>query len=80
MPRRRIGRLHGTAIVGMALSALLGIFSMLAFITINWPGKLGDYVVVVIVFSVVGFMASAIVAVFSAARDTYARPDKDASD
>jgi hypothetical protein len=59
--------------MGMALFALLGIFSTLAFVTVGWPDDLGRYVVAVIVFSVVGFMASALIAVFSAARDTYVR-------
>lgn len=76
-PRPRIGRLHGLAIMGMALSALLGIFSTLAFVTVTWPSELGRYVVAVIAFSVVGFISSALIAVFSAARDTYVRSDKE---
>ncbi|MDQ3772628.1 MAG: hypothetical protein M3343_11160 [Actinomycetota bacterium] len=68
-----MGRLHGAAIVGMAVSALFGIASMLAFITISWPNGLGRYVMVVFMGSVVGFMACASIAVFSAARDTYPR-------
>ena len=70
-PAPRIGRLHGLSIIGMAISALIGIASMLAFITISWPDDLGRYVMAIIVISVIGFMTSASLAVFSAARDTY---------
>ena len=70
-PAPRVGRLHGLAIVGMAISALTGIASMLAFITISWPDDLGRYLMVIVVISVIGFMTSASLAVFSAARDTY---------
>jgi hypothetical protein len=75
-PRRataRIGRLHGLAIVGMAAFAVIGSLATLAFITVGWPGRLGHYVVAVIVVSTIGFMASASVAVLSAARHTYVR-------
>jgi phosphate/sulfate permease len=61
------------AILGMAVSALLGIGAMLAFITISWPDDTSRYVVAVFVASVIGFMTSASLAVFSAARDTYPR-------
>ena len=44
-------RLHGLAIGGMALSALLGIVSMLAFITVNWPGDTSRYIVGAFVFA-----------------------------
>jgi hypothetical protein len=66
-------RLHGLAIGGMAACALLGILSMLAFITINWPESAGRYVVGTFVVSGVGFLACASAAVLTAARDTYAR-------
>jgi hypothetical protein len=72
-PTPRVGRLHGLSIIGMAISALAGIASMLAFITISWPDDLGRYLMAIFVFSVVGFMTSASLAVFSAARDTYPR-------
>lgn len=73
---RPTGRLHGMAIVGMAVSALLGIGAMLAFITISWPDDTSRYVLAVFMISVIGFMTSASLAVFSAARDTYPRHDK----
>lgn len=44
---------------------------MLAFITISWPDELGRYLMVIVVISIIGFMTSASLAVFSAARDTY---------
>jgi len=70
---RPLGRLHGLAIVGMAVFALIGIASMLAFITISWPDDSSRYVVAVFMIAVVGFVTSASIAVFSAARDTYPR-------
>ena len=68
------------AIVGMAVSALLGIGAMLAFITISWPDDTSRYVLVVFMISVIGFMTSASLAVFSAARDTYPRHGKSNED
>ena len=75
-PARRLGRLHGLSIVGMAISALIGIASMLAFITVSWPDDLGRYLMAIIVISVIGFMTCASLAVFSAARDTYPRDSR----
>ena len=72
-PVRRPGRLHGLAITGMALSALLGITTMVAFVTIGWPGESGRVVIGVFIAAVVVFMSCASIAVFSAARDTYPR-------
>jgi hypothetical protein len=72
-PVRRPGRLHGLAIGGMALSALLGITTMIAFVTIGWPGDSGRVLIGVFIGAVVGFMSCASIAVFSAARDTYPR-------
>ena len=72
-PTPRVGRLHGLSIIGMAISALVGIATVLAFITISWPDGLGRYLMAILVFSIVGFMTSASLAVFSAARDTYPR-------
>ena len=40
-PPRPRGGLHRIAISGMALSALVGIASMLAFITVSWPNDTG---------------------------------------
>jgi hypothetical protein len=68
------GRAHGLATLGMALSAVVGILAALLFITVGWPGESGRYVIGVVVFSVLGFFLSASIAIFAAARDTYARP------
>ena len=65
------GRLHGAAIAGMGISAILGVIAMLAFITVNWPENIGRIVVGVCLFSGLAFLAFASMAVFTAARDTY---------
>jgi hypothetical protein len=63
----------------MALFALMGIGSMLAFVTIRWTGSVGRYVVAVVIFSAIGFLVCASAAVFTAARDMYAsRPGESA--
>jgi hypothetical protein len=73
-PARRPGRVHGLAIAGMALCSLVGIAATLAFITVGWPRNSGRYLIAVIFFSTVGFFLCASMAVFAAARDTYAQP------
>lgn len=67
------GRLHGLAIAGMAVCALVGIVAMLVFITVRWPGNTGRVMVVAFVLSGLGFLTCASLAVLTAARDTYAR-------
>lgn len=74
-PSRSQSRLHQMAIAGMAICALLGIFSMLAFITVSWPEDTGRYVIGIFIGAGVGFMTCASLAVFSAARETYAIRD-----
>ncbi len=69
------GRLHGLAIAGMGVSALVGIAAVLAFITISWPGDMSRYVVTVFLIAGVVFLACASTAVFTAARDTYRSED-----
>jgi hypothetical protein len=75
------GRLHGLAIAGIAVSALAGITSTLAFVTIRWPGSTGRFLIAVLFMSVIVFVVSASTAVLTAARDTYVRrgsgPDTD---
>jgi hypothetical protein len=71
----RPGGMHALGISGMAVCALVGISSMLAFISVHWPGETGRFVIAVLVGSTIGFLAFASVAVLAAARDTYARPD-----
>lgn len=65
------GRLHAAGIFGMALCAVAGIVALIARITVGWPGNSDRYVMAVFVFAGIGFLASASVAVFSAARETY---------
>ncbi len=64
-------RAHGLAIAGMAGCALVGILSMLAFITVNWPERTGRYFVGAFVVAGIGFLTCASAAVLTAARDTY---------
>jgi hypothetical protein len=78
-PTGPTSRLHGLAITGMALSALVGIASMLAFVTVRWDGTTGRVLVAVFVIAAVGFLACASAAVFTAARDTYASTPRDDS-
>ena len=75
-PRRKptpLSRLHSVATVGMTLSALVGIVSLLGLITVRWPGDSDRFVTALLVGSVFGFLLCGSVALFSAARDTYAR-------
>ena len=65
------GRLHGLAIAGMGISALVGVAAVLAFITVSWPPQTSRYVVAVFLGAGIVFLACASTAVFSAARDTY---------
>ena len=71
-PSPPVSRLHGLSITGMALCALTGIASMLAFVTVRWSGPAGHYVIAGVILSAIGFLACASIAVFTAARDTYA--------
>ena len=65
------GRLHGAAIAGMGLSAIVGVAAMLAFITVTWPENFSRVLIGICLFSGLTFLACASTAVFSAARDTY---------
>lgn len=70
------GRLHGTAIAGMGISAIVGVAAMLALMTITWPDSVARVVLGICLFAGLAFLAFASTAVFTAARDTY-RNDKD---
>lgn len=65
------GRLHGAAIAGMGISAIVGVVAMLAFITVTWPDDVGRVVIGICLFSGLAFLTFASTAVFTAARDTY---------
>ncbi len=69
------GRLHGIAIAGMGISAIVGVTMMVAFITVTWPENVRRVVIGICLISGLLFLAFASTAVFSAARDTY-RADK----
>lgn len=66
-------RVHGLAISGMAMFALVGIVAMFLFVTVNWPDDTGRWVIGTLFVCGLGFIGCASAAVFSAARDTYAR-------
>ena len=70
------GRIHGAAIAGMGISAIVGVASMLLYITVTWPENVGRVVIGICLFSGLAFLTFASTAVFSAARDTY-RNEKD---
>lgn len=65
------GRLHGIFIGGMAVSALVGVAALFAFITIGWPDSVRRYIVALFFLAGIAFLACASAAVFTAARDTY---------
>ena len=77
-----LGRLHSIATAGMALFAIVGALSILAFITVSWPADSGRYLWIVFVSCIVGFIACASAAVLAAAKDTYPtdRPSAKADD
>ena len=79
-PSGPTSRLHGLAITGMALFALFGIGSMLAFVTVRWNGGAARLIVAAVVLSAIGFLTCASAAVFTAARDTYARGPREEPD
>lgn len=59
-------------IAGMAISALVGVATLFAFITVAWPESIRRYIIALFFFAGVAFLACASAAVFAAARDTYA--------
>ena len=69
------GRMHGLAIAGMALSALVAIIAGFLFVAIGWPDNTGKIVASIGFFAAVSFLVFASAAVFTAARDTYARSE-----
>jgi hypothetical protein len=72
-PSRHRGS-HGW-LIGAALgSFIVAVLSMLAFVTVGWPGDSGRILVGIFLFSILVFLASAAAAVFTAARATHARP------
>ena len=70
-PPSKHGRMHGSAIGGMGISALVGFAAMIAFITVTWPENIARVLIAVCVVAGIAFITFAALAVFSAARDTY---------
>ena len=68
---KRTRSLHATATTGVAVFAVTGLLALLAFVTVGWPQDTGRYVMAVFIGSVIGVVACASAAVFTAARDTY---------
>jgi hypothetical protein len=60
----------------MAVCLVVAIVAGSAFLTVGWPGRSGRVVVAVMMAGVLGFLACTSVAVLTAARDSYARPDQ----
>ena len=56
---------------GMAVSALVGVAALFAFITVGWPEGIRRFIIVLFFLSGIVFLGCASAAVFSAARDTY---------
>lgn len=75
LPPTPPGKIHGLAIAGMAMSALVAILAGFLFIAIGWPGNTGKVVASIGFLGGVSFLVCASAAVFTAARDTYARSE-----
>lgn len=73
-PPSKNRRGHGLLIGATTASFTVAVVSMLAFVTVQWPGRTGRILVGVFLFSVLIFFACASAAVFTAARATHARP------
>ncbi len=76
----RPSRLHAWGTNGMTLFAFVGILATIVFISIRWPDNTGRYVIATLIFSIVGFLFCASMAVSAAMRDSYARPPKNTRD
>ena len=64
-------KLHGVAIAGMALAALIGTMTLLSLVTVSWTEAMRRYLVITIVCAGLMFLTCASAAVLTAARDTY---------
>ena len=79
-PPRPHSGLHGLAIAGMSISALLGIFVLFASIGIGLPEGGRRVATAIVVGAAIVFLACASTAVFTAARDTYPSRDGGTAD
>lgn len=71
--------LHGFATTSMAVLGALGIFLGIALLTVNWTPWSRHVVIVILVLTMVAFLASAFIAVFAGARATHPRHAKGSS-
>lgn len=72
-PPKPTSRSHSAAVAGAAICAVGAILAFVGFVTVNWAGRSRRVVIAVMMFCVLGFLASTVIAILSAARDTYAR-------
>lgn len=79
-PRVVHSALYSVALAGMAVGALVGIAAMMSFVAVRWPAGTGRYVIGVFLAALVVFLASASIALFTAARETYAAPPEARAD
>ena len=70
-PPARPSGLHGLAITGMSISALVGICVLFLSIGIGLPASGRRVAIAIVVGTAIVFLACASTAVFTAARDTY---------
>jgi hypothetical protein len=71
--------MHSWLTLGMTASAIVGALALFVFVTVGWPGDTGRYIVNVMVISGIAFVTFGVLAVFAAARDTYADPKRNES-
>lgn len=79
-PVSRPSRLHGLSISGLAFFALTGIVCLFLSATVDVSGDSAEGFLVGVAVSALGFLVCAAVAVFTAARDTYATGRKGPGD
>lgn len=75
-PPRASSKLHSGAVLATSSFAIVTLLAWLSFVTVGWSGSPRRVVIAVVLFSVVGLLASIAITVFTAARDTYARPTR----
>lgn len=70
-PPPRPSGLHGLAVTGMSVSALVGIVVLFVSIGVGLPAGPRRATIAIVVGAAIVFLACASTAVFTAARDTY---------
>jgi|GEM_PF-2461474 hypothetical protein len=64
-------KLRMIVVTAMTIFAVVGLISLIAFVTVGWPGTVGRYVIAVTIGCIIGLVGCAGAAIFIAARDTY---------